>query len=237
MLWTPPNGLTSSLTAQIAVTVTKGLRTATAVHDIAVNLATIENSINPIPDILEGKSQELSATVSGSAATNLVHTWTANLGTFDDQGSATPTYTAPSPVDNDTTDVITHTVQGAHNKSSTDRAEVSIQAATFGITVNNVDDIDAGNTVSLASTPTGTAFGPITYQWAAVLGSFDDAASATPTYTSPAADRNMVETITLRATRQGKTSVDIESFTLGVSLFAHMSRVPQPLERGILQYR
>ncbi|MEO0775300.1 MAG: SdrD B-like domain-containing protein [Bacteroidota bacterium] len=129
-------------------------------------------SINGGSSVCPGEPVALSTNPAGFST----YSWTATGGSFDDASSATPTYTMMMPG----TYTITVEVSDANGCTA---------SATTEVTINDnppvsIDPADAGLCPGEALVLSTTASGAgISYNWTATGGSFDDASSATPTYT------------------------------------------------------
>ncbi len=182
-------------------------------------------SIDAIAAGDEDTTVRLGATVTGGAYDGAVdYVWSVSGGRLDNRNSATPTWTRPSVTANANHTVrLTAFVQGtgtvARNGSS-DQANASRTALVRNtaaalpvavaptVSINRIDAGDEGTTVQLGAALTGGAYdGSPEYAWTASGGSFDDPASATPTWTRPPVNADAGHAVYLTVTVRGTGTV------------------------------
>ena len=120
----------------------------------------------------------------------------------------------------------TDTLAGLSNNSLTavfDDNPVSDTVAPT-VTINSISEGTEGTTVQLGATLSGGTYDNLDYQWTATGGTFDDATSATPTWTRPAVSRDTDYTIGLRLTARGTgtNAVNNSSDVSGSSIIARV---------------
>ncbi len=137
-------------------------------------------SVNITPrdeEICQGESVTFDANASGGTPP-YTYNWTASGGSFDDATSATPTWTMMMPG----TYTISVTVTDSKGCTAEDETTVTVnENPSVNITPRD-EEICQGESVTFNANASGGT-PPYTYNWTASGGSFDDATSATPTWT------------------------------------------------------
>jgi parallel beta-helix repeat protein len=205
--WTAPSGVTvpTRYTLRVVVTCSAG-RTAHGQLQIDVTPTpadTVQITAGPTatPGTVEiNMATACSVTAVDSLGHTLSYKWTATdtggnpAGSFDDDTSPTPKWTAPATVGVYTLDVVVTCSKGKTAEGKVDvhvTPKPDVVQITAGPTATPATLAQGGQT-QCTVTATDSLGHPLTYRWTAVdsaghaAGSFDDATLRTPKWTAPA---------------------------------------------------
>ena len=158
-----------------------------------------------------GASVSLAATITGGTATSLA--WTGS-GTFANAAAEDTTWTAPSP-STQTTYTLRLTASNADGSNS-DTVAITVRPVAPVVSVDTTaQTVDAGASVSLASTITGGT--ATSLLWSSTGGVFGNAGIEDTTWTAPTPLVETTYTLTLTAINPGGSSSDTVAITVDVT--------------------
>jgi len=180
--YTTPGTTSSDNNAQVTVTVTNSVGSATS--NAAVLTVDIPPSISAQPaskTVTAGQTATFSVTATGTGA--LKYQWRKNGAAINSATSAS--YTTPATVASDDGAVFTVTITGNSGSITSNGATLTVNARPSISTQPVSQTVLAGQTATFSVTASGTA--PLTYQWnkgGAAIGGATSASYTTPATTT-----------------------------------------------------
>ncbi|MFC2083341.1 hypothetical protein ACFLSG_04810, partial [Candidatus Bipolaricaulota bacterium] len=150
--------------------------------------------------MVEGTTRVLTCEGGDPDGDAVTYYWEAASGYFADPTVLHPTYTAPMLEPGEAQyDILTFTVSDAGGKSSSDTLLVTIRKNNMAPIAYAGRDISAveGSTIQLACDGTDPDGDPVTFQWRASSGRFDDPSALHPFYYVPLLDCEEERTVVL----------------------------------------
>ena len=207
-----------TVTATGTGTVARNNTTANANDTEAFTVTDITDAVAPtvtvaaVTSVTEGKTQALSASISGGTYDTIGYAWSVVSGGGSIVGSgSTATYTAPS-VSSDTTATVRCTVTATGTGTNADNGSSATASDDESFTVADLPNADAptvtiaavssvneDSTLSLTATISGGTYDSLAYAWTVVSGGGTiSGTSASATYTP--ADVSVDTSVTVRCT-------------------------------------
>ena len=173
----------------------------------------------PMTSIALGAAMELSANVTGLEASQSTLEWSiiSGPGSLSSLTELRTFYTAPGALSEDTL-VTVRVIARGPTETASDDATFTVSLATLIVTLSNLVTVYEGESARIDAVVTGTATGPITYQWSLVSGPGTLTPSSDGAYATFQAPETvtgaMSVTVSVTVQREGRSAIASEIFNV-----------------------